>query len=150
MMKGKAKKERKKSNDTQIFDHTADTGIKCWAGDLESVFEKMAKALTSLMTDPNNISIKKEREIKVSASDIQSLLVEWLNEIIYLLETEGFLFKDFKIIEVDAYKLRATGFGEKFFEEKHVIEQEIKACTFHLLELKETADGWFGQVVLDI
>ena len=150
MMKREAKKERRKSNGTQILDHTADTGIRCWAPDPEGVFEKMALALTALMADPVDISIKKEKEISVAADDIQSLLVEWLNKILYLLEVEDFLFKDFKISEIDANKLKATGFGEMFSIDKHVIKQEIKACTYHLLEMKETPDGWFGQVILDI
>ena len=93
---------------------------------------------------------QEEREISVTADDIQSLLVEWLNKIIYLLETEDFLFKDFKISEINAHKLKATGQGEMFLIDKHIIEQEIKACTYHLLEMKETPDGWFGQVIFDI
>ncbi len=104
----------------------------------------------ALMVDTNNIEINKEREISVVATDIESLLVEWLNEIIYLLETEDFLFRDFEILKVEANKLRATGFGETFLADKHVVEQQVKACTYHLLELKKTHDGWFGQVILDV
>ena len=149
-MKKNSKKERTKSNGVEIFDHTADTGIRCRTRHLDDVFKMMALSLMALMVDPNNITINKERDISVVASDIESLLVEWLNEIIYLLETEDFLFKDFKILKVGAGKLRATGFGETFLADKHVIKQEIKACTYHLLELKETPHGWFGQVILDV
>jgi SHS2 domain-containing protein len=134
----------------EILDHTADIGIIAYGADVEELFSNAALALFSLITELESIEEKLHHNLKVSSEDRDSLLVEWLNELIYFFDTKHILFKRFDIESLTHNELQATCHGEGFDPMKHKIKRGIKAATYHMLKLDKNSDGYKAQVILDI
>jgi len=135
--------------DFEILDHTADVGIIAYGNDMKQAFANTAKGLFSLITELENINEVLYRDIELVAPDQESLLVEWLNELIYLFDAEGVIFRRFDIVELDATRLKARSYGEKVDSSKHKLKTGVKAATYHMLKVDKT-DGCKVQVLLDI
>ena len=135
--------------DFEILDHTADVGIIAYGSDMSQAFANAARGMFSLITELDDVQEVLHRDIKVTASDQESLLVEWLNELIYLFDTDNILFKRFEITRFDNTQLRARIYGEKVDHSKHKLKIGIKATTYHLLKVNKD-DGSRVQVLFDI
>ncbi|USS41511.1 archease [Thermococcus aggregans] len=135
------------------FEHTADIGIRGYGDTLEEAFEAVAIALFDVMVDVRKVEKKEVREIEVEGEDLYSLLYNFLEELLILHDTEGLVFVDFdvKIEKTDkGYKLKAKAYGEKL-SEKHEPKEEVKAITYHEMEIKQLPNGeWMAQLVPDI
>ena len=135
--------------DFEILDHTADVGIIAYGADLSQAFANAARGLFSLITELDEVEEVLHRDIELTASDEESLLVEWLNELVYLFDTEGIIFKRFDIIQLDNTYLKARSYGEKVDSSKHTLKTGVKAATYHMLEVDKN-DGCRVQVLFDI
>ncbi len=135
--------------DFEILNHTADVGIIAYGADMKQAFANMAKGLFSLIADLDSVEEVLHRDAELTAADEESLLVEWLNELIYLFDTEGIIFKRFDIIQLDNTRLKARGYGEKVDKSRHKIKMGVKAATYHMLKV-ERGDGGRVQVLFDI
>jgi SHS2 domain-containing protein len=133
----------------EILEHTADIGIIAYGADLKQAFANAAKGLSSLITDPGGVEERLHRDIELSADDEESLLVDWLNELVFYFDTEGILFKRFDIIELDGNHLRARGYGERVDSARHELKTGVKAATYHMLKI-EKGKGCRVQVIFDI
>ena len=134
----------------EILDHTADVGIVAYGRDIEEVFCNAALALFSLITEPESIQEKSHFNLKVSSDERDSLLVEWMNELIYCFDTKHFLFNRFDIESLTQNELKATCHGEEFDPMKHKIKRGVKAATYHMLSLDRNNDGYKARIILDI
>jgi len=135
--------------DFEIIDHTADVGIIAYGADISQAFANAARALFSLITELDNVAEALHRDIEVTASDQESLLVEWLNELIYLFDVEHILFKRFDITSLNHTQLKARNYGEKVDRSKHKLKIGVKATTYHMLKV-DKSDGCQIQVLFDI
>lgn len=135
--------------DFQIIEHTADIGIVAYGTELKETFANAARGMFSLITNPGKVRSAQVRKVKVNAAGRENLLVAWLNELIYLCDTENFLGKKFEISELDSEHLAAVVFGEKFDRARHQIRRGIKATTYHMLEIKQNG-GYQARVIFDI
>jgi SHS2 domain-containing protein len=135
--------------DFEILDHTADVGIIAYGTDLRQAFANAAKGLFSLITELDDVEEVLHQDIKINASDRESLLVAWLNELVYRFDTEGVLFKRFDISRLDDTHLKARGYGEKADSSKHSLKTGVKGATYHMLKVDKT-DGYRVQVIFDI
>jgi SHS2 domain-containing protein len=135
--------------DFEILDHTADVGIIAYGADLKQAFANAARALFSLITELDDVEEVVYRDIELTASDEESLLVGWLNELIYRFDTEGVLFKRFDIIRLEDTRLKARSYGEKADSDKHSLKTGVKGATYHMLKVDKT-DGCRVQVLFDI
>ena len=133
----------------EILDHTADTGIIAYGGDMKKAFENAALGMFSLITDLKSIENNQTRKIDVKSPDRDSLLVSWLNELIYLFDVENLIFSKFDIIHLDDSTLSAIAYGEKVDFTRHEIKTGIKAVTYHMLRINEN-DLCRVQVLFDI
>jgi SHS2 domain-containing protein len=133
----------------EFIDHTADIGIAAYGADLKEAFANAAYALFSLMVDLEDVGAAICHEVEVIAEDRMDLLVAWLNELIYLFETENMLFKSFKIGELTETRLRSSCYGEKIDPLRHKIKTAVKAATYHMLKI-DKGDGFRVQVLFDI
>jgi len=133
----------------ELLDHTADVGIRVTAESPEALFETAALALTELMTDTTTVEPKLERTMELQEESLDLLLVCWLQEILYLVDTEGLVFSVFEV-RIEGTKLQATLRGEPFNPEVHPRKSDVKAVTYHHLEVTTHDDGWHAQVILDI
>jgi SHS2 domain-containing protein len=138
-----------KKKDFEVIDHTADVGIIAYGADMKQAFANAAKGLFSLITDLNDVKEVLHRDAELTATDEESLLVEWLNELIYRFDTERIIFKRFEIIQLDNTRLKARGYGEKVDKSRHRLKTGVKAATYHMLKV-ERGDGGKVQVLFDI
>jgi SHS2 domain-containing protein len=135
--------------DFEILNHTADVGIIAYGADLRQAFANAARGLFSLITELDDVEEVVYRDIELTASDEESLLVAWLNELVYQFDTEGIIFKRFDIIQLDSTHLKARGYGEKVDKSKHKLKIGVKAATYHMLKVDKN-DGYRVQVIFDI
>jgi len=134
----------------EIIDHTADVGIIAYGTDIKELFSNVALALFSLITEVDSIKENSHLDVEVTSHDRSSLLVEWLNELIYLFDVKHILLNRFDIITLSHNQLRATCYGESFDPTRHKLKLAIKAATYHMLRLDEDEKGYIAQIILDI
>jgi SHS2 domain-containing protein len=134
----------------EIIDHTADIGIIAYGADIKEVFANAALGLFNLMADLDGLKENSKREVGMSAEDIEVLLVEWLNELIYISDVEHIIFKRFEISELSNNSIKATCFGEKIKPGHHRLKREIKAATYHMLRIDKENNGYKVQIIFDI
>ncbi len=133
----------------EILDHTADVGIIAYGADLKQAFANAAKGLFSLITRLGDVEEVLHRDIELTAADAESLLVDWLNELVYYFDAEGILFKRFDIFELNNSHLKARGYGEKADSAKHELKTGVKGTTYHMLKIEKN-NGYRVQVLFDI
>lgn len=133
-----------------LLDHTADIGIIAFGKDLPEAFGNAAYAMFDILTDTGKIGETESFDLRVSASNIEELLVTWLDELLYRYETERLICNRFVINDMTHRSLYATVFGEKTDPARHEIKAEIKSVTYHQLRVEETDDGWEVQVIFDV
>jgi SHS2 domain-containing protein len=134
----------------EVIDHTADVGIIAYGADIKELFSNAALALFSLITEPESIENKFHLDVEVSSEDVDTLLIEWLNELIYLFDVKHILLNRFDIKSLTRNGLQATCYGEDFNTMKHTIKIGVKAATYHMLKLDKSDDGFKAQVILDV
>ncbi len=134
----------------EVIDHTADIGIIAYGADIKQVFANAALGLFTLMADTDDFKEDIERELKLSAEDVEVLLVEWLNELIYIFDVEHIFFRRFEVDELTSTQIKARCFGEKVKTSQHKLKREIKAATYHMLKINKEDVGYKVQVIFDI
>ncbi|MGQ9546636.1 MAG: archease [Dehalococcoidia bacterium] len=134
----------------ETIDHTADVGIVAYGRDVAELFSNAGLALFSLITELESIEEKLHRTLEVSSEDPDSLLVNWLNELIYMFDAEHMLFNRFDIDSLSANLLCVTCYGEMFDPSKHTIKIGVKAATYHMLTVQKDTGGYKARVIFDI
>ena len=133
----------------ELLDHTSEVGVSATGRDLKEAFAQAAQGMFSIIVESEDVEEVLEREVQVEAPDIGALLVAWLNELIYRFEAEGTVFKGFQVVELTDTRLRATCWGEQANPRKHRFKTDVKAATYHMLEV-EPGEPSRVQVILDI
>jgi SHS2 domain-containing protein len=134
----------------EILDHTADIGIIVHGEDLKTLFENAGQGFFHLITDLRKVKRRIERQIKIKGESLDRLMVDWLSELLYLHDVENLLFRGFKVDSVGEDGLKAIVKGEPFQEGVHVIKTEVKAVTYHQIEVRQKNGRWRAQVILDL
>lgn len=128
------------------LEHTADLALKVHGHSLKEVFINAAYGLFSMMADLEKVSPSISREVHLEAPDRESLLVGWLNELLYLHEVEEEVYSRFDIVTLSPTQLSAVVWGTKMTASKLT----VKAATFHDLAIRETEEGYLATVVFDV
>jgi SHS2 domain-containing protein len=102
------------------------------------------------MVDLSDVNPVEERSLRLAGDSLDELLVAWLSELLYLFETEGLLFSDFRVTVGPGVSLTATMRGERPAPERHRWKLAVKAVTYHQAEVAPINGGWRAQVILDI
>jgi tRNA nucleotidyltransferase (CCA-adding enzyme) len=132
------------------FPHEADTGVRGIGTTLEEAFEQAAMALTAVITDPHTVASQEVVEISCDAPDVELLLAEWLNALIYEMATRKLLFARFEVHLSDR-RLWARAWGEPIDRSRHHPAVEVKGATYTALRVGHTEDGgWLAQCVVDV
>jgi len=133
------------------FEHKADIGVRGYGPSVESAFEQAARALVAVMTDLSRVAAK-DPPVEVTAEEptLELLLFDWLNGLIYEMDTRRMLFSDFRV-QVSGTRLAGTARGEPLDWRKHEPAVEVKAATLDMLEVRRTPHGlWIAQCVVDV
>jgi SHS2 domain-containing protein len=134
----------------EILEHTADTGFRARGESLEDLFAQAAHALIAVALDPADAIAFEPREILASGAGLQELLVNWLNEVLYLIDAGQFVPARFEAIRVEGDTVAARLLGEARDGLRHPPRMVVKAATFHQLSIHEHNGGWEAEVYLDI
>jgi SHS2 domain-containing protein len=129
----------------------ADSAFEAEAESLEDLFRTCAMALFDVMADTSTIEFKSKEDVEMAGDNPDELLFDWLAELIYLKDSKSMLFGRFeiKIEQADGFKLTASVWGERADQKKHKVRVDVKAATYHLLEVKQVDGKWIARVVLD-
>jgi len=135
----------------KFLDHATDAIIEVTAKDLKEAFSVTADAVINLTLDQDKVKEKEEKEFSAQGKDLSYLLFSWLEEITFVLITEGFAIKriEFDIEKDDSYKIIAKAYGEPLDLHKHNFKVEIKAPTFYDMEINQDK-GVFMRFLLDL
>jgi SHS2 domain-containing protein len=136
---------RKSSAGFREIEHTADWEIEVWAPDLPGLLEQAALGMYSLSGVQLESGPRQEYSLEIEASDRETLLVSFLSEILYFGENEGLGFDDFEL-DWDGKRLNARLFGAPF----QTVEKEIKAVTWHNIQVRMGERGLETRVVFDV
>ncbi len=131
----------------ELIEHTADVGIRAFGSSLGEMFANAAKGMFNIILGDSDVEAKGEIEVRLESENLEELLVDWLSELLYIHEAEAWVFCDFDVV-VEGSRLKARVLGETFDSKKHRIETQIKAVTYHMLEVDEKKG--YVQVLFDI
>ena len=132
----------------ELIDHTADVGLRAYGKSLAEAFANAAYGMFSIIADLDPVKEVASRRVAVSADDIESLLFEWLNSLLYYFDVEGLIFKRFDIKEFGDKRLAADCFGEKYDPARHQVKLGVKSATYHMLEVDRAKNR--VQVIFDV
>jgi len=134
----------------ELFEHTADLGLRATAADLDTLFAEMAACLSAaVVEDPSSVRPEVAVAVEVAGTDREYLLFDWLKALLTWFDADGLLFFRFEV-RVRDDGLTATAFGEPFDAERHSLNHEVKAITYHELKVVPAAGGWLAEVIVDI
>lgn len=132
----------------ELIEHTADTGLRAYGVHLPDAFANAAYGLFSIMTDLRRVRQRQTREVAVKSHDIEELLFNWMNELLYVFDVDHLLLKRFDIVEFDSTGLRAACRGENYDPLRHRLRTEVKSATYHMLQVDSQNNTL--QVIFDI
>ncbi len=138
------------ARDFVLLEHPADIGFRAFGETLPELFANCALAMLSIAGDPEAAEARAEYAIAVESGDRESLLVDWLNEVLYWFDGKRITFRDFRVEEFGDTAIRAVGVGEPWDEERHRAKLIVKAVTYHQLNIERRGDRWCAEVFLDI
>ena len=142
----------------EYLEHTADVKFRARGRSLEEAFENAALAMLGAMIDPATVRIEETWPVEMESESLETLLYEWLSEVLYLFEVELAVFSEFEVAleeGEDGWRLSGRVGGERVDPARHFFETEVKAVTLHQFEIKKEAgeggdEVWTAQVVLDV
>jgi len=132
------------------IEHTADIGVRIYGKDIKELFKNAAFAMFDIIADLEGLNNTLTLSFDINAANQEELLRAWLDDLLYNFYTKWILFSDFKIERVTKERLRAKAFGRHVGENKNRLKTEIKAITYHELQIKRTEEGYESTVIFDI
>ncbi|PSQ85171.1 MAG: protein archease [Bacteroidetes bacterium QS_3_64_15] len=136
------------------IDHTGDIGIQVTAPTLPRLFERAALGTFHVLTDLDAVQTPDATSIAVDGRDREALMVRWLSELNYRHTVDNVLYASFEVASIDnandGLTLTATARGEPIDPNRHTVYTELKAITFHGLDVHKTDNGWAVQVIFDM
>jgi SHS2 domain-containing protein len=140
----------------EIIEHPADVGFIAYGADLRTLLENAAAAMCALACDPAEIETRERRELRASGTDLESLLYDWLSDILATQDGEKLFFKRAEVTELqeasqtNAFTVRGVAQGERYDRARHRAGTYIKAVTYHQLRVEQSGTGWRATVYLDV
>ncbi|MCD6496114.1 MAG: archease [Candidatus Aenigmarchaeota archaeon] len=131
-----------------IDDLTSDVLFKARGKDMKDVFENAALAMFSVICEVERVKPEKMLEVEVQAESADRLMINWLQELIGLVDTESMFFSKFEVTEIGEKRLKARIYGEDMTPEKG--ETVVKAVTYYKYKFQKTKEGYSVTVSLDI
>ena len=135
----------------EIIEHTADIGIRARGRNLAELFENAAAGMFTIMADKDALKASEAVRVSAAASSPDELLAAWLEELLYLSEAREVLFRRVEVREARERLVAGVARGAPLQENRDALRHEIKAVTYHLLEVREDPEGgWTCQAIFDV
>jgi SHS2 domain-containing protein len=134
----------------EVFEHTADFGLRIRAASLEALFAEAGCALfAAIVSNFDAVAPRDEFRFTLATGPHDELLHDWLDELLFAFHTQRIVCARFAV-ELDATGLRAVAWGEPIDTARHQLDCEIKAITYHGLQVVRQGDDWLAEVIVDI
>jgi SHS2 domain-containing protein len=134
----------------ELFDHTADVGIQAWGVSLAQLLEQVSRGLYSVIADFRTSGKAIPVQWQLEGEDQAELLHDYLSELLFLFEEEGRILLEPQVQEFSEKRLIVEGQAEAVNEANTNYHHEIKAITYHELDLHKTSDGYQARIIVDI
>lgn len=134
----------------EILEHTADIGVRARGASLAALFENAAAGFLSVAYDPIAVQGKDSRNLVAEGPDREALLVNWLDEILWLVDGEGWLPSRIQVNQISETRVTGLARGEPRDPSRHLLRMIVKAITYHQLSVREQHGSWVAEVYLDI
>ena len=134
----------------EILDHPADIGFRAYGERLEGLFANSAHALLSIIIETENILSRERVAIFAEGDGYETLLVNWLNEVLYYVDGKRIALGDFDVVRLSATGIECVAAGEPRDRNKHPPRLVVKAVTYHQLSVRSAENGWMAEVYLDV
>ena len=134
----------------ETIDHTADFGIHVFGADAKDLFANAAFALFDLITDINTLKGLNEHEVRITGDDWPDTMVNWLRELLYLWTCKEMLVKIANISYLTEHELTARVNFDPYDPDRHEIKNEIKAVTYHQIQVEKVPLGWESKIIFDV
>ncbi|MDK2825795.1 MAG: protein archease [Methanolobus sp.] len=139
--------------DYEYLEHTADVRFRAYGKTLEHAFENAALAMLNVMVETDSINNTLSIDIELTSFDLDSLLFDWLSEILFVFEVDEMVFGRVQVKKItmddEQCSLKATLYGETIDLSIHVFDTEVKAATYNDMRIENTDDGWTIQATVD-
>jgi SHS2 domain-containing protein len=132
------------------FDVAADVGVKAWGPTLAAAFAQAGLGVFALMVEPASVDARESKEVSAQGETAEALLVNWLNECLYVHDIEGFVVSRIEFALFEGKRVHSLLWGEDLDLTRHRVGTVVKAATFHELRIGQVDDGWEVRVILDI
>lgn len=133
----------------RYFEHTADIGIEARGASFAEAFANAARGLVALLVDPSTLRPRETRDVTITSDGLDDLLVMWLNELLFLYDSEGFLPVEYEFSTLGPEGLRARLRGERVDPRHHTLRGGVKAATYHQVSVVEN-QGFVARVIVDV
>jgi SHS2 domain-containing protein len=133
-----------------VLEHTADIGLRCTASTLEEAFARAAHRMFEIIVRLKTVRPVQTLPISVEAANIEELFVNWLQELLYIWASKRMLLSQFTIKKLDANSVEAEVAGEPYDPGRHHLQSEVKAATYHGLQIEQKDGVWNVQVIFDV
>ena len=134
----------------ETIDHTADFGIHVFGADAKDLFANAAFALFDLITDIDTLKGVNEHKIRITGYDWPDTMVNWLRELLYLWTCKEMLVKTTNISYLTEHELTARVNFDPYDPDRHEIKNEIKAVTYHQIQVEKGLLGWESKIIFDV
>jgi SHS2 domain-containing protein len=138
----------------EFLEHVADAYVAAYGRSLEEAFENAALAMFELMTDTEKVEPSSSDSVVIEEYDEKALLYSWLEHLLLRFEIEGKVYAKFRVDQLlrtsKGWKMSATAFGEQFDPARHASKVEVKAVTYHQMEINRENNGYVVKFILDL
>jgi len=134
----------------ELVEHTADIGVRAWGETPAALFRAAARGLNEVLIGSAVRGEESLPEVALQASGWEELLVSWLNELLFLFEARGLLVGRVEFAVLEAESLVARLYGESYVPARHPLERQVKAATYHQLQVVRRQGQWQATIVLDL
>ncbi|MFH1112956.1 MAG: archease [Pseudomonadota bacterium] len=142
-------KSEKTDQGWRLLEHTADIRLEVEGETIEELFINAARGFAQLVAEAPAAESSEEIDVRLEAETVDDLLVDWLRELLFLNQTESFVFLEAQDIAVSGASLKARLLGRKFADDE-LPPFEIKAVTYHDMTIERTERGYVTRIVFDI
>lgn len=133
-----------------FFDHTADVGMEVLGANIKELFVNSAKGMFEILGDGSKFKMVTVKEVEEKGQDALELLHRWLSTLLYIFDADRLFLTSFEILKIDSNYVKARIGGESFKGKENYLAKEIKAVTYHQMEVKEVENGFKARVIFDI
>ena len=136
--------------DFEFLDHPADIGFRAHGSTPERLFANCAHALIAIILDPSEVHGTEQLVVTAEGSDRETLLVNWLNEVLYYVDTKLLAFDSFAVEFPSSEQVKAVARFEMREPIRHPVRLSVKAVTYHQLRVSSVGDEWVAEVYVDV